>query len=298
MLLVTCYVWAAMHIRQTILLVVLVASLSGCSDDGGASPDAFSPDAGSTDAVLDRSSSLEAAPDAAATARVCGSLEDKDALKMEGGGVILCNDDECHTDTVGVTGAFCVHINKPGDYLFHAAFHKAYGKNYGDVMFPLTLSAAEIQAGAKIDVGTVVMPLLGSLVNLDPAAGGKLVLGGGASLDVPPGSAVLPPLTSKAEVALSTVQKAHLHPRLLSSLGSKTPAAAFLIVPVDVTFTKPVSYVLPSTLTTGTQLEVYRVHHKTGQPELHGEAKVGTSGEITATGPGLEALGWLLMVSK
>jgi hypothetical protein len=235
------------------------------------------------------------------TARFCGSLEDEAGVPIQGGDVIVCNEHECHTDTAGTTGAFCVHVNKAGDYLFHAAEKEVGGKHYGDMMFPTKLSEAELQSKAKVDLGTIVMPLLGATKDLDPAAGGILDLGQG-KLTVPPGATVLPPLASEAKVALAVLDVAKLHPQLAASLpGGKTAEAAFVIVPIGVTFSSPVAFELPAPqgLAAGTALEIHRVHDEQGKLELGGEATVDGSGKLVdVSGKGLTALGVLLFAKK
>jgi hypothetical protein len=296
----------SLYAKITVLLVALLTA--GCSDDSGVQDSGPTPDTGPpSDVLLDgpvgTDALPEAAPDAAPHASFCGTLVDSDNMKVEGGAIIICNEHECHYGTAGLTGAFCVNLAAPDDYLFHAKELKALGKHLGDVLFPLTLSAAEVQSAAKIDIGTVVMPLMGPEVKIDPPTGGTLSLGNGATLTVPAGAAVLPDLwTGEAFVALAEVPKSQLHPKLVGSLPAGVdPVATFLLVPVELTFTSPVAFALPAPagLAAGTALDVYWVDFLTGKPTLHTDATVTAGGMITNTsGQGLTALGWLLFFEK
>lgn len=187
-----------------------------------------------------------------------------------------------------------------GDYLFHALEQQAGGKHLADTMVPVTVSASDVGTSATIDLGTMVMVELGPVVKLDPATGGTLDLGSGAKLVVPAGATVLPPLKTDASVALAVLDPSKLHPLLVAALpGGKTPEAAFVIVPVDVTFSSPITFELPGPggLTTGTTLDVVRVNEDNGKLEIKGEATVDASGKLVhASGKGLSALGVLVLV--
>jgi len=282
--------------RPHLLLATLL--LWGCSDDNGGA-DTGLPDVGVTDTLPDKGDQGPQ-PDAPITSEFCGQLVDTTGANVAGGDVIVCNDVECNTGTADGSGAVCVQVIKLGDYLFHATEREAAGKHLGDVMFPVALSAAEV--GTKVDLGTVTMPLLGAKVKLDPQSGGTLDLGGGAKLTVPAGATVLPPLSTEADVAFAALDTAMLHSKLVAALpGGKSPQAAFVIVPVGVSFTTPISFELPgpSALAVGTVLEIYRVHNETGKLELKGEAKVDSSDKlVNEAGKGLSALGVLVLVEK
>jgi hypothetical protein len=289
--------------RLTPVLCLSFALAAGaCSDDDNGKPPPKDSSPQDTVGGTEGSVPDQGPPaDAMITARFCGSLEDEAGAPVEGGDVVVCNEHECHTGTAGVTGAFCVHVNKAGDYLFHAAEKEIGSKHFGDMMFPTELSEAELQSKAKVDLGTIVMPLLGAAQNLDPAAGGTLELGAG-KLTVPVGATVLPPLTTEAKVALAVLDAAKLHAQLAAAVpGGKTAEAAFVIVPIGVTFSSPVSFELPAPqgLAAGTALEIHRVHDEQGKLVLNGEATVDGSGKlIDVSGKGLTGLGVMVFVKK
>ena len=140
-------------------------------------------------------------PDVAKAASVCGWLASEQGIKLTGVGVIACNEHECHSATSNTTGSFCIHVDVAADYVVHVSETKVNGKHYGDVYFPITITKADVAANKNFDVDKVVLPSIAKAVLLDVKNGGTMDLGGGVTLKVPSGSAKLPPLESKAEVA-------------------------------------------------------------------------------------------------
>jgi hypothetical protein len=76
--------------------------------------------------------------------------------------------------------------------------------------------------------------------------------------------------------------------------------AAFVIVPVEVSFAAPASFELPASgLTPDTAMEICWANAKTGVLELHGEGTVTATGTLVdVNGQGLSALGWFLFYEK
>jgi len=282
-------------------LTLLLAGAAGCSDDDNPPK----PDARVTDAAADAGADTGPTPDTGPLpdtgppSSFCGVLKDVAGAPLASADVIVCNDTECHTDTSGSTGTFCVEVNVPTDYMFHATEQKLGSKHYSDVTFPLVLTAAEAAAGTKKDLGTVVVPELGAAVTLDEKIAKTLDLGGGIKLVVPANVAVKPPLASTIEVAAAAVAVADIHPQLLAS-GTGAPVAALASVPLELTFTSPIAFELPAPagLTDGTALTIFRSNEKTGKLESHGEATVSGSTIKEVGGKGIAALGWLLFYKK
>ena len=234
-------------------------------------------------------------------AYVVGSLVDESGAPLKGGDIIICNH-SCYTGKSSSTGSFCIEVKEAEALLFHAVENVLSAKHYGDMLFPLAISAAELAAGVRRDVGNVTQPLLGAAVTLDPAKGGTLALGGGATITVAPGVTEPPPLSpGPKDVALAKVAPEKLHPLLLASrAGAPTPALGISLVPIGVTFTAPISFVIPSSgLAAGATLDIYRASDKNGMLEAHGTAKVNASGQIVdESGGGLKALGLFVFYAK
>jgi hypothetical protein len=251
-------------------------------------------------AVVDHPSACPAPPPAQ-SAYVVGTLVDDSGAPIKGGDLIICSH-TCYTGKTTAAGGFCVQLGEADTFLFHAVETVLSGKHYGDVLFPLTISAADFAAGARRDVGTVIQPVLGPSATLDPDTGATLALGGGATLTVPPGVAQPPPLSpGPKDVALAKMAPDKLHPLLLASRsGAATPMLGLSLVPLGVTFSAPVSFVLPATgLTAGTSLDIYRANDKTGVLEAHGKAKVDASGQLVDdSGGGLKALGLFVFYAQ
>lgn len=236
-------------------------------------------------------------PDAAPAARVCGELEDTEGAKNGDVNIIICNPDRCKTGTTNDDGSFCISISVSGDYLFHVEETTIGNKHYGDVLFPISLTSNEIAQRAKYEVGKVIQPILGKAINLDPKQGGSLSFDNGASLIIPAGVTSLPPLKENADVAMAQVPIGMVHPKLLASYAGKgTAVAAYLVIPLGVTFSSPISFSFPaSNLSEGTSLEVLLANYKTGKLEGDGQATVDNSGKIVPLkDQGLRGLGWLV----
>jgi hypothetical protein len=265
--------------RVTSSLAALGVALLAACGEGGAN------DGGSREAQVD----------GRVAARVCGWLEDQDGARLASIDVILCTTQECLSEASGASGAFCVVVAKADDYLLHVNERGGGAQHTADVLLPMPVTAAQVAAGDRIDVGRVVLPRLGATAALDLQAGGTLGLGGGDSLTVPANAAKLPPLVTKAEIALAAVDPAQVHPRLLAARPGATARAVFALVPLGATFSPPATYRLsiPGG-TPGAVYELFVADPKTGQLALHGEAKVVAG----ATGPLLEGelrtLSWLL----
>jgi hypothetical protein len=299
------------HLAPLLFLALASCSDSGPTPDRGPSPD--------LPRALDAARDLrpgDRAPDRALPgeqpstcpltpppqrAYVVGSLVDESGAPIKGGDIIICNH-SCYTGKSSSTGSFCIEVKEAEALLFHAVETSISGKHYGDMLFPLTIGVAELAAGVRREVGNVTQPLLGAPATLDPAKGGALALGGGATLTVPPGVAEPPPLSpGPKDVALAKVAPEKLHPLLLASrAGAPAPALGVSLVPIGVTFTAPISFVIPSSgLAAGATLDIYRASDKTGVLEPHGHAKVDTSGQVVdESGNGLRALGLFVFYAK
>jgi hypothetical protein len=306
-----------MHTRRIVSLALTALALSCCSESGpspdlGPTPDRphaldSARDVRSADRAPDRTlaadqaSSYCLATPQPQQAFVVGSLVDDAGAPIAGGDIIICSH-ACYTGKSSAGGTFCIEVKESDEFLFHAVETTLSGKHYGDVLFPLAVSAAELAAGVRRDVGNVTQPLLGQTTTLDPATGGTLTLGGGATLSVPPGVAQPPPLsTGPCDVAYGRLAPDRLHPLLLASrAGAPTPTLGVSLVPVGVTFSTPVSFVVPASgLTAGATLDIYRANDKTGVLEAHGKAKVDTSGTLVdESGGGLNALGLFVFYAK
>jgi len=289
------------------LLMLALLALAGCSDaapgsdqgvpsDHGAAevgPDAAVPDAAQPD-VTDN-------PDAPPGARVCATLLESAGAAVPDTNAIVCDGAACNMATSDASGALCVAVDAPGVFKFNSFERIAGGKHYGEVLFPLTVTQQQIDVKATLDLGQVVVPLMGQTVVLDAKLGGVLALGGGVSLQVPAGSASQPSLSTAIDVAAAQVAPKDLHARLLATgPGGKVLAAAFHLVPSEVVFAAPVGFSLPGGgLSPGAALLVYGVDHDTGKLEPRGEAVVDGLGQITSqAGQGLTTLGWFLFYRK
>jgi hypothetical protein len=240
------------------------------------------------------------APDKQLAASFCGVVEDDKGAKVVGAEIIICKV-ACFSGSSVSGGAFCIDVDAADDYLFHAAERQVGAKHYGDTLFPVTMTAAEFAAHTKVDLGTIVQPLLGPAVALDPVNGGTLDLGGGSSLVVPAGVTTLPPLKPSVTVALATVAPSKIHPKLIASrTGAPAASLGATLTTLGVTFSSPVSYALAgSGLASGTQLEVYKADDATGVLSAHGQAKVDTAGKIVdVSGQGITGLGWFVFYAK
>jgi hypothetical protein len=282
-----------------------VLALSACSDSGPVLPDGHS-DA-RRDGPLSEARSPDTLPDTlaadtGAAARICGTLLDEAGAAVEGVGIDICKDEiGCASGSSGSGGVFCVSVREPSEYSFRTSEKILSGKHYGFVLFPLTVGSAEVTGRAKIDLGDLVLPVIGTTVAVDTQTSGTLSLGGGASLTVAAGSVVLPVLKSVANVGLAAIPVGKVHPRLLQSrAGAPDPAAVFLLVPAGLTFTTPAAFVFPGAgLSSGTALDIYAANDKTGKLEAHGEATVDAQGKIVDSGgKGLRATGWLTLYKK
>lgn len=240
-------------------------------------------------------------PDMAKSASVCGWLANEKGIKLVGVGVIACNDHECHSASSSSTGTFCMHIETAADYVVHVTEIKVNGVNHGDVFIPLTITKADVAASKLFELGKVVLPVMGKTVALDVKNGGTMDLGSGVTLVIPAGSAKLPPLTTKADVAVAKIDKAIIHARLLAAQpAGKTAELVYLLVPAELLFKTPATLKIASSgLTAGTKLDYYHVDPKTGKLSKHGEAAVDSSGKLaTSSGKGLEETGWLFFYKQ
>ncbi len=265
------------------------------------------PDAKAADAALEAGADTGPKPDTGPipdlgpTSQFCGVLKEASGALITNADVLVCNENECHTDTSSSTGTFCVQVRVPEDYMVHFTEQKQGSKHYGDTLFPVKLTAAEAAVGTKTDVGDVVVPIMGAAKVLDEKAGGTLDLGGGIKLTVGANVTTKPPLLPKLEVAAVTAEKKDLHAKLLASGGGTgDPVATLVTVPLETSFSAPVSFELPAPagLADSTALEVYWVDEKTAKLTLHGEATVSGGVIKDVSGKGIKALGWFLFYKK
>lgn len=294
-----------------LLPLVLLIAAAACSDDSttpdsGPAPDKGQPveagiEIGTTKPDLDLTDKGQ--PDTLKAASYCGWLSDAQGVMIKQVGVIICNDTECHSATSGPTGEWCIGVSVATDWELKVAEAKVGSVHYGEVIFPLVLTQAELDARKKIDLGKVILPLRGKAVALDTKNGGTMDLGGGVLLKVQPGSAVLPPLVKKADISAIKIDKAWVHPRLQLALPASKASyeAVYALAPAEVAFKpKAATLELPAgKLTAGTKLELYRVDDKTGKVSLHTEAVVDSNGKISTAGSkGLSGLSWYFVYKK
>jgi hypothetical protein len=284
--------------------LLLLPILTACSDptlnpDVGSLPTA---DQGVADGpCLDRAiDQLAPTAEASAVARVCATLLDPSGAAVPDTNAIVCDGAACNMATSDATGALCVVVDVPGVFKFNSFERITGGKHYGEVLFPLVVTQQQIDARVRLDLGQVVVPLMGQTVVLDAKVGGTLALTGGVSLQVSPGSASQPSLNNAIDVAAALVALKDLHARLLATGPAKAPVAAVHFVPMEVAFAAPASYALPGGgLSPGASLQVYGVDYDTGKLEPRGEAVVDSTGQITSKpGQGLTSLGWFLFYTK
>jgi len=295
--------------RLTPPCALFVSMLVACSGDNAGTDAARPPsDRGPVDRPREISVDARAKadmpqpPDAGPRVDYCGILSSSGGKALANVGVIICDPHTCFSDTTDAKGSFCIAVNAAGDLMLHIGEVKTGADHFGDVIFPLAVSAAELAKGGQKDLGTLHAPAMGPAVTLDPASGGTLDLGSGAKLVVPPGVAAPPPLSSSCEVAFASVVSAQVHPNLLGSYpGQGTLVATRVLVPRETSFSSPISYVLPGpgSLPAGTGLVVYRADEITGKLGKDGEATVNASGMLTdVPGKGLRGLGWLLFYKE
>lgn len=289
------------------LFLSLVLALAGCSDDddsvtpdskvtpkdGGTGDKAVTPDQGPP-------ADQGPPPDAPVSAQICGYLETTQGSKLSGAPVLACNHYECNTDTTGTTGSFCVLLTRAERYVFHVTENKAGGKHYADVMFPFTVTAADLAAQKKYDVGKVIVPTIDKTVELTDKTSGTLDLGGGVKLTVEAGDTKLPALVTKGNAGAVVVGASLQHDWLKKAVpAGGTLAGAVAVVPVGVTFTKGATLEVPVTgVADSTTLTAYWIDPDDGQVLDKGELTVSGGVAKSVSGKGLKALGWLMLVKK
>ena len=242
-----------------------------------------------------------AADGAVEMASFCAVLQGPGKEPLEGVTCVLCSANGCRSQSSDKAGKACLPVSLAGDYVFHATESKINGAHYGDVLFPVSISAVTVGQQGVQDLGTVTLSRMGPTSTLDPKIGGTFALGGGLTLTVPAGVATPPPLEKKIELAVARVDPANIHPNLLAVPGAgKSPALTFMFVPDEVAFSSPVSFeITGSGLPAGAALDIYWVDYKTARPKLHGEAKVAKDSVVAdVKGKGLKLTGWFLFYAK
>ena len=265
--------------RALTICLVTLATTARCSGDGSSTGD------GSTDPA----------------ASFCATLRGPGKEAMGGVACVVCSPYGCQNERSDKAGKVCVAVSRSGDHVFHATESEVNGARYGDVLFPISISAETFGQKGVRDLGTVTMPRVGPTSILNPKSGGTFALGGGLTLSVPAGVATPPPFEKKIELAVARVDAADLHPNLTATHGGgKSPALTYTFVPDEVSFSSPVSFeIAGSGLSSGTTLDVYWIDYKTARPTLHGQATVTKSGTVVdVKGQGLKLLGWFLFYEK
>lgn len=285
------------------LAAVVWAGLPACSDDSQDPPDGtiardVGPDAPDP-AEMGVDLTVDSTPvDAGPTASMCAAIKYIGGAKAAGVDVIICNETECRTGTSGSTGSVCIPMTETGSFCFHVTEQKVSGKRLGDVLFPVSLSQAELAAGKPIDLGDVFVQEVGTGVLLDAKQGGTYNVGGGIELTVPAGAAKVNPLIPKPMLAGVVVDKQHIHPNMIAAKANL--AAAYLVVPREITFSPGISFEgpAPAGLADGTALEIYAPDAETAKLDKVGEAKVSGGKIVDVSGKGLTALGMLQLYTK
>ena len=95
--------------RMIVLGLGCLALLVGCSDDDEPTP----PDAKTADAALEAGADTGPKPDPGPIpdlgppSQFCGVLKEASGVLITSADVLVCNENECHTDTSSSTGTLC-----------------------------------------------------------------------------------------------------------------------------------------------------------------------------------------------
>ena len=119
------------------LLSLLVTS--ACSDDASAY-DATAPDTQRADGGAE--TSVDAPPAKAAT--VCGTIVDDAAAPLADFELQLCSELLCLTDRSDSAGQYCIRIENPATYVFHAIALATKAGSYGELLLPFTVTQGAI----------------------------------------------------------------------------------------------------------------------------------------------------------
>ncbi len=297
-----------MRTKMMVLFGFLALAAAGCSDDGDTTPDqGVTVKDGAPpqkDKMADKKVRPDIKPDTVPTkyASVCGYTEDSAGQLLTNHPVIVCNDHiGCFSDDTSGTGLFCVQLETAGEYIVHATATSKGGKQYLDTYFPQMVTAADIKAEKKHDVGKFMVPHTAKAVQkVDIAKGGTYDLGGGVSLTIPAGATKKPPLEPDAKIGAAVIPKAKVHKNVGNHYkGSGKLAFAVAFITLETTFTSPVSYKFPATgLKDGDKVELFFMSEKDGKLTTQGEGEVKSGSVVNVTGKGLTHLGIILVYSK
>jgi hypothetical protein len=197
-------------------------------------------------------------------------------------------------------GSFCIEdVLEIGDLKFHAEGAKTPQKHYGDLLFPVAVTAADISQGLKKDLGEIIIPLINEAKTVAVTGGGALQFTSGASLTIPADSITLPPLqkdTKTVSIAVVPLPLEKVHPLLLQ----RKPLAIYALLPATVSFSRAVSFSLPAPtgVAEGTRLEIFLANQKTGKMERHLDGRVSKGKIVNEAQQGLKALSWIAIYGK
>jgi hypothetical protein len=234
-----------------------------------------------------------------ASVSFCGRLKDSvgDAAPLVN--VLVCNK-SCVVATTSEDGSFCIEdVWEMGDLKFHAEGAKTPQKHYGDLLFPVVVTAADISQGVKKDLGEIIIPLINETKTVAVTSGGTLQFANGTSLTIPAGSITLPPLQKDMKtvsIAMVSVPLAKVHPLLLQG----KPQAIYALLPATISFSQAASFSLPapSGAAEGTRLEIFLANQKTGKMERHLDGRVSKGKIVNEAQQGLKALSWIAIYAK
>jgi hypothetical protein len=276
-------------------LALALLTSSGCSDDATTTLDG-----GADSRAVDATGAD--APPPTKLARVCGVLKGPSGQPVQAGDVVVCQGEECRVGESSATGSFCVRVRYADTYLFHILEGQTQGQRSAEVLFPLAVSQAAIDAEAKLDLGDVLVPIIPTSIALDLAQGFTGEVGDGITLQIPGGVTTPPPLVNDVSLGARRVALGDVHAQLLASFaGTTPPVAAVALIPSATTFSKRIGFKLlapsgPNAPAAGTKLAVYRTNPETGALEADGEAIVAADGTIeSAADSGLRGLGWIVL---
>ena len=294
-----------MRTKMMILFGLLALAAAACSDDGDTTPDqGVKPKDGAPPKNDQKVDKAVVKPDTVPTkyATVCGYTEDSAGQLLTNHPVIVCEDHiGCFSDDTSGTGMFCVQLDTAGDYIVHATATSRAGKQYLDTYFPQTVTDADIKAEKKIDVGKFMVPHTAKAVQtVDIPKGGTYDLGGGVELTIAAGATKKPPLEPDAKIGAAVAAQAKVHKNVSNNYtGSGTLAFGVAFIPLETTFTSPVSYKVPASgLKDGDKVELFFMSEKDGKLTSQGEGEVKSGSVVNASGKGLRNLGWILVYSK
>lgn len=288
-------------------LCLLAFVMAGCSDEGDpVNPDQGPPkkDVNGKKETSPKKDITNPPPDTvkAKAAQVCGFTEDSTGKLLTNHPVIVCNDHiGCWSDDTSGTGLFCVSLETAGEYMVHATATSRAGRQYLDTYFPQMVTQADINAEKKIDVGKFqVNHTAAAVTKVDVAKGGTYDLGGGASVTIPAGATKKPPLEPDVKIGAAVVPKGKVHKNAGTHYkGSGTLAGAVSFIPLETTFTSPVSYKFPSMgLKDGTKVELFFMSEKDGIYTKQGDGEIKAGSLVNVTGQGIKSLGWVLVYTK